>query len=229
MQKEERVYHIAVVDDEEVLRDTLYRSLRAEGYQVSCYADGEAALTALKRSPPDLIVLDILMPKMGGLTFCRRWRTKNRNNAILFLSSCQTEEIKLEGLLSGGDDYITKPFSMEELLVRITVALRRIEPQASLEADGLILREESWQAWLNGTAISFTVSEFRILSHLLSQPGRVFSREQLLTAAYPEDAYISDRNADAHIRRIRNKLKAIDPQFSSLESVYGVGYRYSTC
>lgn len=225
------IFSVAVIEDEEAIRHALILSLTEKGYEVRAFKDGEEAWTQLQDKPCQIIVLDIKLPRMDGLEFCRRLREKDKETAVIFLSSRNSEEDKIDGLLSGGDDYMTKPFSMRELLTRVEVCSRRLKPTSvqsgkEITYGSLKLNVDDWTAKVNGSDLTLTVSEFRILAELMTHPGMVFTREQLLRAAYPDDRYISDRNADAHIRRIRKKIHTLSRDFDEIETVYGVGYRY---
>jgi two-component system, OmpR family, response regulator ChvI len=235
---------IALVDDEESLRETVGFALRREGYRVADYADGLAAWQDLARDLPDLAVLDILMPQMDGLELCRRLRTLSARLPILFLTSRDDEFDRVLGLELGADDYLCKPFSMRELVARVRVLLRRAaltepsaEPSAAdpadpaaeriLETGELRLDLRRFQAWWRGAAVPLTVTEFTLLHALARHPGHVKTRAQLLAEAYADDAYVSDRTIDSHVKRVRRKLEEIDPAFASIETVYGLGYRFT--
>ncbi len=227
-----RKQHIAVVDDEKSIQRTLSVALEDQGYTISLYSSGEDALEKVKTNLPDLIILDIMMPGIDGITFCSLLRETHQNIPIIFLSSRVDELTKLEALKRGGDDYMSKPFSLNELLVRISVCLRRVEqlsqiPACSVgEQKGFHIDDGAYQIYYDGYLINLSVTEFRIFRALFSHPGIVFSRDKLMAAAYPEDGYISDRNVDSHITRIRKKIKQHCCEFKGIESVYGLGYRY---
>jgi two-component system, OmpR family, response regulator ChvI len=230
---------IALVDDEESLRETVGFALRREGYRVAAYADGLAAWQELARDLPDLAVLDILMPQMDGLELCRRLRALSARLPILFLSSRDDELDRVLGLELGADDYLCKPFSMRELVARVRVLLRRAalgaapdpedpagrEAERILETGELRLDLRRYQAWWRGEAVPLTVTEFTLLHALARHPGHVKTRAQLLAEAYPDDAYVGDRTIDSHVKRLRKKLAAADPAFDGVETVYGLGYR----
>jgi two-component system response regulator ChvI len=227
-------YTIAVIDDEQGIQKTLAHALRAAGYNAVFFSSGGEALERLSEQAPDLIVLDIMMPGIDGITFCSLFRKEHPLIPIIFLSSRADELSRIEALERGGDDYLTKPFSLKELLVRIGVCLRRVEryrtDEAAAPADAgggpFVVDTAGWRVHLDGRALDFSVTEFRIFTALLSRPGTVFTREQLMKKAYPEDTYVSDRNVDMHITRIRKKICAVQPAFDGIETVYGLGYRY---
>jgi two-component system response regulator ChvI len=230
---------IALVDDEESLRETVGFALRREGHRVECFADGLAAWQSFERSLPHLAILDVLMPRMDGLELCRRLRALSERLPILFLTSRDEELDRVLGLELGADDYLCKPFSMRELAARVKVLLRRAarrrEPlpgdggdgeERVLEAGRLRLDLPRYQAFWNGVPLPLTVTEFTLLHALARRPGHVKSRVQLLQEGYPHDAYASDRTIDSHVKRLRRKLAEADPSTDAIETVYGLGYRF---
>ena len=226
---------IALVDDDRNILTSVSMALEAEGFEVRTYTDGAAALAALSATPPDLAVLDIKMPRMDGMELLRRLRQKS-DLPVIFLTSKDEEIDEVLGLRMGADDYVRKPFSQRLLIERIRAVLRRREAAADDgergEADRPITRGRlaldplrhscTW----NGEPVTLTVTEFLILQALAQRPGFVKSRDQLMDAAYDDQVYVDDRTIDSHIKRIRKKLRAVDPEFSSIETLYGVGYRY---
>lgn len=221
---------IALVDDEEKIRDNLTYALEQEGYGVAVFTNGEEAWTALEKAKPDLLILDIMMPRMNGLELCRRIRRTDQRLPILFLSSKDEELDKVIGLESGGDDYLCKPFSIRELLARIRVILKRCGPghffEGGVTVGDLELDREGCLARWKGVPLILTITEFRILDALGSSPGVVKTRDQLFAAAFPDDAYPNERAVDSHIKRLRRKLSDADSSFDALETVYGLGYRF---
>ncbi|GHV95906.1 transcriptional regulatory protein ChvI [Spirochaetia bacterium] len=268
---------IAVVDDEKNIREVIRIALEKEFHEADEYGDGLAAWEAFQsrapvnssgdRNPPDLIVLDIVMPRMDGIELCRRVRSLpwGARTPIIFLSSRDEEIDKVLGLESGGDDYVSKPFSLRELMARIRAGLRRKEASESCvfahdfaivhdgsvahngsetAADGaaaggtvhsgdgvirrgdLLLDENRCAAYWKSKPIELTVTEFRIVQTLISFPGFIKTREQLMAAAFPEDNFPNDKAADSHIKRIRRKFLELDSGFVELEAVYGLGYRW---
>lgn len=221
---------IALVDDEEKIRANLTYALEQEGYAVRVFSNGEEAWAALEEEKPDLLILDIMMPRLNGLELCRRIRRTDQNLPILFLSSKDEELDKVIGLESGGDDYLCKPFSIRELLARIRVILKRCGPgrffQGSVTAGDLELDREGCLARWKGVSLVLTITEFRILDALGTSPGVVKTRDQLFAAAFPDDAYPNERAVDSHIKRLRRKMVEADPAFDALETVYGLGYRF---
>jgi len=220
--------HIAVVDDESALRENLSYALEKEGYRVSSYANGLEAWKAYYTDPPDLYVLDIIMPRMDGLEFCRRLREKDYKTPIVFLSSKDGELDKITGLESGGDDYIGKPFSVKELIARVKAVLRRAGEEKPAEPvikkGKLLINPENYKASWDGNEFVLTLSEYRLLSELACSPGVVKTRAELYSAAYPGDRYINERAVDSHIKRLRKKLEKAGAGKNILATVYGLGY-----
>ena len=226
---------VAIVDDEEHLRTTLSHALRAEGYRTSLHADGADAWEAFSAHLPDLVILDIIMPRMDGLELCRRIRAVTDSVPVMFLTSRDEEFDRVLGLELGADDYLCKPFSLRELAARVKVLFRRASPRAAadkeppraevVKAGHLALDTRRFTASWEEKLLRLTVTEFRILLALARQPGFARTREQLLAEAFPHDAYTSDRTIDCHIRRIRAKIQALDPAFDGIETLYGLGYR----
>jgi len=226
---------IAVVDDEKNIREIIRISMEKEGHNIDEYADGRAAWQRFQTELPDVIILDIMMPHMDGLELCRKIRnlSAGEKTPIIFLSSRDEEIDKVLGLESGGDDYVCKPFSLRELTARVHAALRRGKTAEKPAAGGhslfhgnLSINEERFCVFWKKIAIDVTVTELRILTFLASFPGIIKTREQIMAAAFPEDNFPNDRAADSHIKRLRRKFCDIDPSFSELESIYGLGYRW---
>ncbi len=222
---------IALVDDDRNILTSVSIALEAEGFTVRTYADGESALKALQAKPVDVAVLDIKMPRLDGLELLSRLR-KTTSLPVIFLTSKDEEDDELHGLALGADDYIRKPFSQALLIARIRALLRRREA-ANGEGDGLMVRgrlvldQHRHGCRWDGRDIDLTVTEFEILKALAQRPGHVKSRDQLLDAAYGDGGYVDDRTIDSHIKRLRKKFKTLDPDFSDIETLYGVGYKFS--
>ncbi len=224
---------VALVDDDRNILTSVSMVLEAEGYTVLCYADGESAWRSLQVQPVDLAVLDIKMPRMNGLDLMQRLRERS-NLPVIFLTSKTDEVDELTGLRLGADDYITKPFSQRLLIERIRTLLRRSDASETDEPgnDEMMVRGElvldrkrhmcTWQE----KSVPLTVTEFLLLETLANRPGFVKSRDQLIDAAYGENVYVDDRTVDSHIKRLRRKFRQVDPDFSDIETLYGVGYRY---
>ena len=226
---------IALVDDEENIRETVGFALRREGYQVETFQDGLEAWEQLQHRPADVVVLDILMPRMDGLELCRRLRSLSESLPIIFLTSRDEEFDRVLGLELGADDYLCKPFSMRELLARVKVLFRRLsldrhprgtDDKSLLTIGELNLDLRRYTAHWRARPLALTVTEFLILQALVRHPGHVKTRQHLITEGYPHDTYVSDRTIDSHIKRLRRKLVDVDPDFDHIETVYGLGYRY---
>ena len=225
---------IAVVDDEANIRETVEFALRREGYDVQSYADGLDAWTAFERALPDVAILDILMPRMDGLELCRKLRGANAPIPIIFLTSRDDEIDRVLGLELGADDYLGKPFSTRELIARVRVLLRRSARRATptrddetvLTVGSLELDPQRFIVRWKGHTIDLTVTEFLMLQALVKHPGHVTTRQQLTRDGYPHDNYVSERTIDSHVKRIRKKFEAVDPQFDRIDTVYGMGYRF---
>jgi two-component system, OmpR family, response regulator ChvI len=224
---------VAVVDDEESLLETVGLALRRAGFEVDVYRDGQGAWEAFETALPDLVILDVLMPRVDGLELCRRLRGRSETLPILFLTSRDEEFDRVLGLELGADDYLCKPFSMRELVARVKVLFRRLAlgraaPEAAdrVTVGRLSIDLARYQASWAGAALPLTVTEFRLLRALARRPGHVKTREQLVAEAYPHDTYLAERTIDSHVKRLRRKFSALDPSFDGIETVYGLGYRY---
>jgi two-component system, OmpR family, response regulator ChvI len=232
---------IALVDDDRNILTTLSIALQAEGYATRVYSDGEAALIALQQNPPDLAVFDIKMPRMDGMELLQKLR-ESSDLPVIFLTSKDQEEDEEAGLAMGADDYIAKPFSQRLLLARIRAILRRAaplsenregdtstpHPQTEVIARGRLAMDPArHQVTWDGRPVSLTVTEFLILEALAIRPGVIKSRNQLMDAAYPDDVFVDDRTVDSHIKRLRRKFRAVDPEFGAIETLYGAGYSFS--
>jgi two-component system, OmpR family, response regulator len=221
--------HILVVDDEARIREVLQYALRKEGFEVTALSDGREAIDAAERGGIDLIVLDIMLPEVDGLSACRIIRETSRV-PILFLSARAEEIDRVLGLELGGDDYLTKPFSVRELVARVKAVFRRIEAPGEatrvkvLRHGAVELDVERHEARAAGEVVPLTATEFGLLGALLERPGIVLSRAQLMARAYRFDNLITERTIDTHVRRIRAKFRAAgghDP----IATVHGVGYK----
>ncbi len=224
---------IALVDDDQHLLTSVTMALEAEGFVVRPHSDPVKALQDLLSRPVDLAVLDIKMPQMDGLELLAQLR-KHSTVPVVFLTSKDAEDDQLFGLSQGADDYITKPFSVRLLVGRIRTILRRAEPARSTDSaralmvrGALVLDQDRHLCTWQGEALSLTVTEFLLLKALAQRPGHVKSRNQLMDAAYGDQIYVEDRTIDSHVKRIRKKFRATDPTFSQIETLYGVGYRYT--
>jgi len=226
--------HVLIVDDEKRIREVVEYALEKDGFRVSSAADGLLALAAVERDPPDLVVLDVMLPGLDGLSVCRKIRSL-RQTPILFLSARADEVDRIVGLELGGDDYLVKPFSPRELVARVRAVLRRFEvaagkppkePETRALCHGrLKLDIERHEATFAGQRVQLTATEFQVLAALIERPGIVLSRAQLLQRAYADDLHVTERTLDSHVRRIRSKFRGLggDP----IATVHGVGYKAS--
>ena len=225
---------IALVDDDRNIVSSISLALESEGYRVNSYLDGVEALSGLKNMPADLAVIDIKMPRMDGMELLAKLREYS-SMPVIFLTSKDDELDEMLGLRMGADDYIKKPFSQKLLIERIRALLRRssidrgnkIDESDLIIRGNLILDNSRHQCTWKGEPVDLTVTEFLLIGSLASRPGFVKNRDQLMDAAYGENIYVDDRTIDSHIKRLRKKFKSVDPGFSNIETLYGVGYRYS--
>jgi len=230
---------VAIVDDDEAVCEMVREALETEGYRVQSFSDGQKAWEAWDEGGmdlPDVAVLDIRMPHMDGLELCRRLRMRSHSLPIFFLTGQVEEYDRVLGLELGADDYLCKPFSIKEFIARIRVMFRRLavgqETQDDvnesdiLEAGFLEMDLLGFSVKWRGASVQLTYTEFMLLKALARHPGHVKSRDQLLDEGYPDGTFVSDRTIDSHIKRLRKKFSAADPEFKSVESVYGLGYRF---
>ena len=223
--------HILVVDDEEDLQELLQYNLSKDGYRVSCVGTGEEALKFAKRQPPDLVVLDLMLPAVDGLEVCRRLKgdPKTRDIPIIMLTAKSEEGDVVAGLERGADDYITKPFSPRVLTARVKAMLRRKESEriaeldATIEAKELTMHPGRHEATLAGRPLDLTYTEFALLQFLAKRPGWAFTRTQIVDAVKGEDYPVTERSVDVQVAGLRKKLGEFG---SYIETVRGVGYRF---
>jgi two-component system phosphate regulon response regulator PhoB len=224
--------HVLVVEDEEALGQLLKYNLEKEGYRVSLATDGEEAMVIADETGPDLVILDWMLPKAPGIEVCRRLRAKQetRNTPIVMLTARSEETDRVRGLDIGADDYITKPFSMGELLARLRAVMRRIRPGLAddkITCGDIVMDRVSHRVKRDGKEVHLGPTEFRILDHLMQHPGRVFSREQLLDAVWGSDVYVEARTVDVHIGRLRKALMVGDGS-DPIRTVRSAGYALDT-
>lgn len=227
---------VAVVEDESGVREAVGLALSEAGHHVATFRDGAEAWEAWNGSFPDIVVLDIVMPRMDGLELCRRLRAASAELPVIFLSSKDEEIDRVVGLEVGADDYLCKPFSIRELVARVRALERRLRfasgtvardaNRQEIVSGELRLDPEAIRVWRRGELVALTVTEFRLLEALVRNTGAVLSRAQLLAAAYPDDVYVTERSIDSHIRRLRRKFEESDAPFTAITAVYGAGYRY---
>jgi phosphate regulon transcriptional regulator PhoB len=222
---------ILIVEDEHDLIRLLKYNLEKEGFRVSSVTDGSLVLAEIRREEPDLLVLDLMLPGMDGLEICRQVRRHDKYAAvpILMLTARSGEADRVVGLELGADDYVTKPFSMRELIARIRALLRRHEttPQRNAVQRGdLVIDPSAHAVSIAGKQVELSALEFRLLHHLASHPGLVFSRDQLLDRVWGNDRSVTPRSVDVYIRRVREKIETAPQQPAYLQTVHGVGYRF---
>ena len=226
---------ILVVDDEAPIRELLSFNLKKSGYEVETAADGRAALQ--KAPEADLVLLDIMLPEVDGLEVCRQLKADPQTSGIpIIMLTAKAEEIdRVLGLELGADDYVVKPFSMRELLARVKAVLRRFAKDSqnekgreeTLKIGGLRLDFSSYQAWLHDELIALTPKEYELLKLLVTNPGRAFTRDELLERIWGYEYYGDTRTVDVHIRHLRAKLKGDENISKAIETVRGIGYRFA--
>jgi two-component system, OmpR family, response regulator ChvI len=228
---------IALVDDDRNILTSVSMTLEAEGFEVETYNDGQSAFEAFSKRMPELAVLDIKMPRMDGMDLLQRLRQKS-SIPVIFLTSKDDEIDEVLGLRMGADDYVKKPFSQRLLVERIRALLRRQEARATeasepeaetrtLVRGNLTMDPLRHAVKWKGKDVSLTVTEFLLLQALAQRPGFVKSRDQLMDVAYDDQVYVDDRTIDSHIKRLRKKMRMADDEFSAIETLYGIGYRYN--
>lgn len=218
---------ILVVEDEPKLGQLLVDYLQAANYRTHHLLRGDEVLDWVKATPPDLILLDLMLPGMDGLTLCKAIR--RFSELPVMMVTAKTEEIdRLLGLEIGADDYICKPFSPREVVARVKTILKRCKstPEEAQEASLLVVDEGRFQASWNSHVLDLTPAEFRLLKTLAQEPGKVFSREMLLNHLYDDYRVVTDRTIDSHIKNLRRKLEAQDADQPFIRAVYGMGYRW---
>lgn len=215
--------HILIVEDEVDVADSVRNFLHKAGFETSHLESGEPVTDFVSSTTVDLILLDIMLPGMSGLEVCKALRSFS-NIPIFMLTACAEESQRLEGLELGADDYISKPFSAPELVLRVTNFLKRFgrsEPEL-----GLSINKDEFSASFKGEKIGLTKAELELIALLQKRPNQAFTREQILNSIYSDYRDVSDRTVDTHIKNLRKKLKSVSPQHEYIQAVYGVGYRY---
>lgn len=218
---------ILIVEDEPKLAQLLADYLTTAGHHTQIVGDGREVVPALKASHHDLMLLDLMLPGRDGLEICKEVRTFS--SIAIVMVTARVEEIdRLLGLELGADDYICKPFSPREVVARVKAILRRTPQQAQAQVNSrLSIDEAQFKAVLNGQTLDLTPVEFRLLKTLSAAPGRVFSRQQLLNTLYEDHRVVTDRTVDSHVKNLRRKLQQAHPGDEMIESIYGVGYRFT--
>ena len=225
---------ILVIEDDKDIVELVRYNLEKDGYQVTACGDGATGLAQIRKSPPDLLLLDLMLPKLSGLEICKEIRRDERLGRlpILILTARGEEADRVVGLELGADDYVTKPFSPRELVARVKALLRRVQPPGDeaklLEIGALRVDPISYRAQREGKTLPLSTLEFRLLYYLASRPNRVFSRDQLLDAVWGTDRFVTPRSVDVYVRRLREKVERNPERPEFLKTVRGAGYLFET-
>lgn len=220
--------YVLIAEDESAVSELLLYNLEREDYEVAVAPDGERAMMMIQERAPDLLLLDWMLPKISGIEVCRRVRAgqKNPNMPIIMLTARGEESDRIRGLDTGADDYVTKPFSTTELMARVRAVLRRLRPglkDDTITVGDIVVDRVAHRVMRSGEEIHLGPTEFRLLDHFLQNPGRVFSREQLLDTIWGSDVYVEARTVDVHVGRLRKALRQVggdDP----IRTVRSAGY-----
>jgi len=224
---------IVIIEDEEDIVELLRYNFRKEGFEVESFSRGKEGLESLQRKPPDVVLLDILLPDQDGIEICRRLRADERLKGVpvIFLTAKGEEVDRVLGLEIGADDYVVKPFSPRELVARVKAVLRRqergFERREVVEAGDLRVDCRTREVWVHDRPIELSTLEFKLLHFLASNPRHVFSREELLDEVWGRDRFVTPRNVDVHVRRLREKIEAFPEKPQYLQTVRGSGYRFA--
>lgn len=216
---------ILIVEDEDKIADILRDYLLQHGFTVHRLSRGDEVEDWVRENGADLVLLDLMLPGKNGLDVCKALRAQT--TAAIVMVTARVEEIdRLLGLELGADDYICKPFSPREVVARVKAVLRRTHGAAGTAEHDLVLDDAGWRATLGGKDLGLTAVEYQLLKVLAAQPGRIFSREQLMDAMYRDTRVVSDRTVDSHVKKLRKKVHDVAPQREIIHSVYGVGYKF---
>jgi phosphate regulon transcriptional regulator PhoB len=225
---------ILVIEDDRDIVELVRYNLEKDGYQVFTATDGATGIAQVKKSPPDLLVLDLMLPKLSGLEICKEIRRDAALNRlpILILTARGEEADRVVGLELGADDYVTKPFSPREFVARVKALLRRTEPAAATEklidVGALRIDPAAYRVTRGGKQVPLSTLEFRLLYYLAARPNKVFSRDQLLDAVWGTDRFVTPRSVDVYVRRLREKIEE-NPQYPSyVKTIRGAGYLFET-
>ena len=224
--------HIVIVEDEAKIAQILVDYLKNDDFETTVVDSGGQAVEIIQRIAPDLVLLDLMLPEKDGMTICREVRQFS-SVPIMMLTAKVDEIDRLMGLEFGADDYVCKPFLPREVVARVKAILRRVQmPAAALEADtsrlsyrSITLQPERYLCLIADERVELTPVEFRLLQTMIAQPGRVFSRENLMRASYPDRRVVSDRTVDSHVKNLRKKVNAVVGDEDLIHSIYGVGYK----
>lgn len=223
-----QIPHVLVVDDEASQREMLLYNIECEGYRTTKATNGEDALVCVAEDPPDVIILDWMMPKLSGIEVCRQLkaRPETRSIPVIMLSARIEDTDKVRGLETGADDYVEKPYSVTELMARVRAQLRRTRPATVgqlLSYGDVVLNAETHRVTSGGTDVKLGPTEFRLLATFMEKPGRVWSRDQLLDRVWGRDVYVDTRTVDVHVGRLRKALTAAGSE-DPVRTVRGAGY-----
>lgn len=225
---------ILVIEDDKDIVELVRYNLEKEGFQVSTCPDGSTGLAQVRKSPPDLLILDLMLPKLSGLEICKEIRKDVSLNRlpILILTAKGEEADRVVGLELGADDYVTKPFSPRELVARVKALLRRTEPVSAaekpIEIGALRIDPAAYRVTRDGHPVTMSTLEFRLLYFLATRPNRVFTRDQLLDGVWGTDRFVTPRSVDVYVRRLREKIE-LDPQHPAyMKTIRGAGYLFET-
>ena len=216
--------NLLIVEDDGPLRDVLTRSLRAEGFAVAAVATAGELMEQIGPDPLDALVIDIGLPDGDGRDLCQALRARGMHAPVLFLTARDALTDRLSGFSAGGDDYVTKPFDIEEVVARLHALLKRAAPEPAPRVGTLVLDPSQHTVSSDGSSQTLTPTEFRLLAALAARPGKVLARQGLIRAAWPHGAIVHDNTLDVYIARIRRKLAAL-PDSPSITTLHGVGYR----
>jgi two-component system alkaline phosphatase synthesis response regulator PhoP len=225
---------VLIVEDESDLVKLLKYNLEKESFKVSYATDGALALAEARRDPPDVVILDLMLPGLDGLEVCRQLRRNDQfsRTPILILSARSEEADRVVGLELGADDYVTKPFSTREVIARIRALLRRNEPiapqRSKISRGEIVIDPTEHSVTVSGKAVELSALEFKLLHYMAVHPGMVFSRDQLLDGVWGNDRSVTPRSVDVYVRRIREKIELKPQQPIYVQTVHGVGYRFAT-
>ena len=225
---------ILIIEDDRDIIELVRYNLVNEGFQVTAASDGTAGLASLKKSPPDILLLDLMLPRLSGLEICKEIRRDSALNRlpILMLTARGEEADRVVGLEMGADDYVTKPFSPRELVARVKALLRRTEPagdsQRTIAMGKLLIDPAAYRVAREGKPLTLSTLEFRLLYYLAARPNRVFTRDQLLDAVWGTERFVTPRSVDVYVRRLREKIEADPENPAHLKTVRGAGYLFET-
>ena len=226
---EQKKYLIAVVEDDDSVRTGLVLNLQLENFDIITAADGEAGLALIRERKPDLIILDVMMPKKDGLQACRELRLEGNSTPIILLTARSQEVDKVLGLELGADDYISKPFGMRELIARVKAILRRTQPTEEVDKvhfDDVVIDFKAYRAERNEVPVELSAREYRLLRYLVAKSGVVVTRDELLDEVWGYNSYPSTRTVDNHIAKLRQKIEQNVEDPKHILTVHGVGYKF---